>query len=116
MVGDDAEILSLSEKLIGITDNNEYGSYWGHYFKARRLMARGDLKAAASLLLPVLDEFYLGGYGDSDVFPAILGILNRIHQRDASVIGHDKMSRIEVARVHFASWATEPSSPSNSSN
>ncbi len=111
MVGDDADIRSLSEKLIGITDNNEYGSYWGHYFKARRLMARGDLKAAASLLLPVLDEFYISGYGDSDVFPAILDTLNRIHQRDASVIDPDKMSRIEVARVHFASWGAESSSP-----
>jgi len=95
-------VLSLSDKLIGITDNKQAESYWGHYFKARNLMASGDLKDAAGLLLSALNHLRLSVYSRSKSFRYIVDALNEIHRIDPSLIGPEKMPLIEVARIEIA--------------
>jgi hypothetical protein len=95
-------VLSASDKLIGITDNMQSGSYWGHYFKARSLMASGNLKGATELLLSALDNLSLGLRSRSKSFRCIIDALNEICLIDPSLIGPDKMALIEVARIDLA--------------
>ncbi|MCP3871968.1 MAG: hypothetical protein GY699_02290 [Desulfobacteraceae bacterium] len=94
-------ILSVSDKLIGITDEARYGSYWGHYFKARHLMDIGDLNGAADVLLSSLDKLRLG-YGSNRSFRYILEALDQIHRMDQTIIKPEKLSLIEVARINHA--------------
>ena len=96
------EVLSVSNKLIGITNNQEYGSYWGHYFNGMHLMASGDHKGAVQLLLPVLNDLRLGSHYRSKSFRCILDALNEICLIDPSLIEPEKRPIIEVARIHFA--------------
>ncbi|MEW6671628.1 MAG: hypothetical protein AB1427_07985 [Thermodesulfobacteriota bacterium] len=97
------ELLSAAEKLIGITGNNPSASYWGHYFKARDLMASGDLKGAADLLLSALENFSLGEQSPPKSFSYIVDALNEVHLKDSSVIDPAKMRLIEIARIDLAS-------------
>lgn len=96
-------VLSVSDKLIGITGNKRSGSYWGHYFKARHLMASGDLKGAVELLLSALDNLRLGRYPRSKSFRYIVDALNEIYLIDPSLIGPKKIPLIEVAQIDLAS-------------
>ncbi len=95
-------VLSVSDKLIGISDNKQVGSYWGHYFKARHLMASGELKGAAELLLSALNNLRLGLYPRSKSFRYIVDALNEIHRIAPSLVGPEKMPLIEVARIELA--------------
>ncbi len=96
------EILSVSDNLIGISGNMEYGSYWGHYFKARHLMVSGDLKGAGELLLAALDNFRLGTYPRYSSFSHIVEALIEISLIDPSLIKPDKIPLLEVARIDLA--------------
>jgi hypothetical protein len=98
-------IISVSDKLIGSTGNRRAGSYWGHYFKARHLMASGDMKEAAELLLGALENIQCGPslYSHSACFTTIVEALDEICLIDPSLIGPDKVQLIEVARIVLAS-------------
>ncbi|MBU1056202.1 MAG: hypothetical protein KKC46_20610 [Proteobacteria bacterium] len=96
-------ILSVSDKLIGITDNIRAESYWGHYFKARHLMAAGDLNGAVKLLLSALSNFNINSYPNSKSFRYIIDALNEIYRTDPSLIDPDKMLLIKVAMIELAS-------------
>ena len=95
-------VLSVSDKIIGITDNMGFGSYWGHYFKARHLMASGKMKGAVELLFSALNNFRLGTYPRSKSFRYIVEALNEISMIDPSLIAADKIPLIEVARIDLA--------------
>jgi len=96
------EILSVADKLMGITDENDGGSYWGYYFKGKSLMKRGDLKGAVQLLLPVLNKLELNYYSSSKAFRSILEILDEINRQDPSLIAQEKKPLLQVGRIHFA--------------
>ncbi len=96
------QILSVSNKLIGISDSTKYGSYWGNYFKGRHLMERGNLKGAVQLLLPVLNNLDLDSGSSSKAFENILNILDEIYLHDPSLISPEKMTLLEVARIYHA--------------
>jgi hypothetical protein len=97
-----SEILSLSDKLIGITDRQKFGSYWGHYYKARILMERGHAPEAARLLLPVLNNLKLTLNIPQKAFAPILELLDEIILRDPSLITREKLPLLKVARVYYA--------------
>ncbi len=101
--GNEQEVLSISDKLIGLTGNRKYSSYWGHYFKAKRLMDAGDLKGAVELLLPTLNNIYLNKNTRSLSLNYILDAINEIWLTDPSLIGPEKKSLVEVARIYLAS-------------
>ena len=81
------------------------GSYWGHYFKARHLMASGDLKDAVELLLRALENIRCGTspHSHSKSFKYIVEALDEIYLIDPALIGPDKKQRIELARIVLAS-------------
>lgn len=100
---DQKGILSVSDKLIGIANNTPAASYWGHYYKARHLMATGDLKNAAEILLPALKNFRLGVYRRSMCFRNIVDALSDIYRLDPSLIAPDDIRLMKVAQVDLAS-------------
>ncbi len=101
--GMEQEVLSISEKLIGITGNREYETYWGQYFKARRLIVAGDLKGAVELLLPALKNIYISEDKHPLSLKCILDAINEICQIDPTLIDPEKKSLVEIARIYFAS-------------
>ncbi len=102
--GDRAETLSLADKLIGIPGgDNPYAFYWGHTVKARDLMARGDRKGAARVLLSALTALRLDEPGNNDRgLRSVLEALTEIADADPSLIDPKSRELIDVARIHFA--------------
>jgi tetratricopeptide (TPR) repeat protein len=100
---DEKGVLSVSDKLIGLTGNMRSRSYWGHYFKARHLMASGDLKGAVELLLTALDNLRLGTHPSSKSFRYIVDALHEIYLIDPSLIMPEKRALIQVAQIDLAS-------------
>ena len=98
----EAEILSVSDKLIGITDKQKIGTYWGHYYKGRILMERGNVAEAARLLLPVLNNLKLNLHLPQKAFAPILELLDEIILRDPALIDPEKLPLLKVARVSYA--------------
>ena len=96
------EILSVSDNLIGISSNSWVDSYWGYYFKARHLMASGDLQGAAELLISTLDNLSLGQYRTSPEFRYIVDALKEISDIDSSIIDPEKRQLLEVAKIELA--------------
>jgi len=99
---DEAEILSVSEKMIGITNRQKSGSYCGHYYKARILMEKGKVVKAARLLLPVLNKLKLNSRIPQKVSQPILRLLNQIILKNPSLIDREKLSQLKVVRVYYA--------------
>lgn len=97
-----ANVLSISDKLIGVTGNSDVGSYWGHYFKARHLISMGELKAAADLLLMALEHMDVEKYWMGPSLTLIVKTLDELQQRDPSVIAEDKRPLVKFARIHYA--------------
>lgn len=96
-----AEALSVADKLIGLSGNDRGGSLWGHYIKAKKLMAEGDMAGAAQLLLPVLDHLRLGDHDQDRALRRILGLLDEIRRADNSLIPPDKSELLELTRIHL---------------
>jgi hypothetical protein len=100
--GNDEKVLSLTEKLIAISDTEDSGSSWGHYLKGRRLIDSGDFKAAADLLLPVLNTISLAYSPDEPTIKYIVDDLMEIWQADPTLIDSDKKALLDVIRVYLA--------------
>jgi len=99
---DQDRVLSVSDKLIGIAENMPSASYWGHYFKARHLMANGNLLSASEILLSALKNIRLGAHSRSTCFRNIVGALNEIYLMDPSLIAPENVRLMEVAQVDLA--------------
>jgi len=99
---DQDRVLSVSDKLIGIAENMRSASYWGHYFKARHLMANGNLLSASEILLSALKNIRLGAHSRSTCFRNIVDALNEIYLMDPSLIAPENVRLMEVAQVDLA--------------
>jgi len=100
--GRDSDVLSLTEKLIAISDREDSVSTWGHYLKARTFMNTGDFKAAAELLLPVLNTIYLDYSPEDPAMKYIVDLLVEIRKADDTLIDSDKGALIDVVRVFYS--------------
>ncbi len=97
-----ANVLSIADKLIGVTGKSDAGSYWGHYFKARYLISRGELKEAADLLLLALQHMDVEKYWIGSSFTPIVKALDELQRRDPGVIAEDKRPLVKFASIHYA--------------
>lgn len=100
-VGNAPEILSMSDKFIGITDGEDSDAYWGHYFKAGHLMDSGNLKGATELLIPILANIDLSNETPSSSILYIVEMLNEINHLEPSLFDPEKLSRLDVAQTYL---------------
>jgi hypothetical protein len=101
--GNQTEAQSLADKLIGIpVIDNPYAFFWGHFVKGRHLMAAGDLKGAAQVLLSALTALRLDEPDSDRGLRSVLEALAEIEASDPSLIDAKNRQLIEIARIYFA--------------
>ncbi len=100
--GNQGEVLSLSDKLIGKMDRYGEGAGWGYYYKAVGLLEKGELERAAKLLLPLLDKIDLGYSSSATGARNIVGLLSEIQHRQPSLIEPEKARLLDIYRIQFA--------------
>jgi hypothetical protein len=66
-------------------------------------MASGDLQGAFELLYPALSTIYINSPPRSRCLEYMFDAINEINSLDPSLIGPEKKSLIEVARIYLAS-------------
>ncbi len=95
------EVLSVSDKLIGISNGEDSRTYWGHLYKAGHLLDSGNVKGAVDLLLPVLKEIRLGNKRPSQSIIKIVGMLGRIEKLEPTLIDSKNGSRLKMAQTYL---------------
>lgn len=104
--GNEDQVISLSDNLIGIKrdhyDANPEGSYWGYYYKGKRLLERGEVIAAVELMLPIIQDMYLDSSETSEELKGILGLLTTIIEDHPAAMKKEEKRMIAIARISQA--------------
>lgn len=101
--GNKDQVLSLSDNLIGIAsdhyEDSSESSYWGHYYKGKSLLERGEVTAAVELMLPIIQNMNLDSSSVTEDLKGILRILTEIIEQYPSSITTEEKRMIAIALI-----------------
>lgn len=102
--GNEDQALSLSDNLIGITKDkyeaDNGSSYWGHYYRGKNLLQKGEVEAAVELLLPVIQDMNLDSSNTTEALRGILQLLTRIDEQYPSAMKTEEKDMVAIARIN----------------
>ncbi len=100
--GNQAEVLSLCDKLIGNMDRFDAGACWAYYYKAVHLLQKGAAARAAQLLLPLLDKMDPDDLISEAGVRNIVTLLREIQLRQPDLIEPEKAHLLDIYQIRYA--------------
>lgn len=104
--GNENQVLSLSDNLIGITrdeyDGNAESTYWGYYYKGKNLLENGETAAAVELMLPIVQDMNLDSSETTEGIKGILELLTKIVEQYPTAMKKEEKRMVAIARISQA--------------
>ncbi|MBU1639797.1 MAG: hypothetical protein KKG53_04860 [Proteobacteria bacterium] len=104
--GNKAQVLSLSDNLIGITGDqyeaNDESFYWSHYYKGKSLLERGEVTAAVELMLPIIQDINLDSSEITEDLKGIVRLLTKIIEQYPMALEKEEQRMVAIARISLA--------------